>query len=145
MAKDPLSGSSEIYKIDWEYIVIESFDKTNDYNIEELKVGNYVFVGDLKNFKIKTSKKEVVKQELLKDVILKDVEIIKTIVENGKTYVKARGTIFAKTPFVSDLKVTQKINQNDPKVVEKTKIDKKTDTVVKTNESKNENSGEKQK
>ena len=51
----PKKGSYDSYTIYWDKIIIETFKKIDDYNVEELKIGNYQYIGDLKK-KISNSK-----------------------------------------------------------------------------------------
>ncbi len=105
-------GSNDIYQIKWDKVIIDSFKRIDDYNSNELKTGNYIYQSELKNFTILTKDRDVIKEKLLKDVIFKNVEIIESLTDDGKKYVKAKGEIYAKTPFIAPVKIENNINND---------------------------------
>ena len=62
----PIKGTYDTFKIKWDKIIIESPKKIDDYNVNELKIGNYQYVGDLTNekFKILSPDKTLISQEI---------------------------------------------------------------------------------
>jgi len=84
-------GSYDSYQIHWDKIIIETFEKIDDYNVNEFKIGNYQYIGDLKKekFQILTPDKTLISQEILKFVILQNIKILKAITADGKKYFKA--------------------------------------------------------
>ena len=105
----PKKGSYDSYQINWDKIIIEKFEKINDYNVNELKIGNYQYLGDLKKekFQILSPDKTVISQEILKFVILQNIKILKAINTDGKKYFKAEGDFYGKLPFIPTLEITK--------------------------------------
>ena len=118
----PKKGSYDSYTIYWDKIIIETFKKIDDYNVEELKIGNYQYIGDLKKekFQILSPDKTLISQEILKFVILKNIHIIKGINHDGKKYFKAEGDLYGKLPFIPKVEITKtnlKAQDTDKKIV----------------------------
>ncbi|MDG2343178.1 MAG: hypothetical protein P8L23_01225 [Flavobacteriales bacterium] len=102
----PKKSSNDIYDIVWDKIIIDSFERIDDYNANELKTGNFIYKGDLKNFCLKTKEdNQLIKQELFKEVLLKDIEIIQSVTDDGIKYVKAIGDFYAKTPYTPPVEI----------------------------------------
>lgn len=117
----PIKGSYDTFKIQWDKIIIESPKKIDDYNVNELKIGNYQYVGDLtkEKFKILSPDKTLISQEILKFVILKNINILKAINDDGIKYFKAEGDFYGKLPFTPTLEI-KKLNlksQDNTKIV----------------------------
>lgn len=105
----PKKGSYDSYQIHWDKIIIESFEKIDDYNVNEFKIGNYQYIGDLKKekFQILTPDKTLISQEILKFVILQNIKILKAITTDGKKYFKAEGDFYGKLPYIPTLDITK--------------------------------------
>ena len=110
-------GSYDSYQIHWDKIIIETFEKIDDYNVNEFKIGNYQYIGDLKKekFQILTPDKTLISQEILKFVILQNIKILKAITADGKKYFKAEGDIYGKLPFTPTLEIKKtNLKTEDP-------------------------------
>ena len=107
----PLKGSSNSYNLVWDQIIVNSFERIEDYKVNELKIGNYQYIGELKNFQLLSPKKHEIQQELLKFVILKDIEILNSVSDNEKKFFKAKGIIYAKTPYTPTLKINKQLKK----------------------------------
>jgi len=136
----PIKGTYDTFKIKWDKIIIESPKKIDDYNVNELKIGNYQYVGDLTNekFKILSPDKTLISQEILKFVILKNIHILKAINDDGKKYFKAEGDFYGKLPFTPTLEI-KKLNlksQDNTKIVTENLTESEPVTVRQLEESK---------
>ena len=110
---DSDNGPFDFHKIKWDKIIINSFERIDDYNANELKLGNYIYFGELKNFFLETNDKKLIKQDLLKDVVFKNIEIIQSVKVDGIKYVKAKGDIYARTPYSPPVKINKEKSKVD--------------------------------